>query len=78
MPEPLLSPPGERPVVEPAAAALVDEVGGLPETLSFFATFFFAFFALVFTVVSSVATVVSRVNWVRSGFAAIIQEVIRG
>jgi len=46
-PEPLEpSPPGERPVVDFAAAGFVELVGGLPETLSFFATFFLAFFAL--------------------------------
>lgn len=38
------SPPCERPVVEPAAAPLVELVGGLPDMLSFFATFFLAFF----------------------------------
>jgi len=57
-PVPELSPPGERPVVEPAAAPFVDDVGGLPETLSFLATFFFAFFDFVFACVSSLATVV--------------------
>jgi hypothetical protein len=48
------SPPGELPVVDFAAAPFVEVVGGLPETLSFFAIFFLAFFALClgFTVVS--------------------------
>jgi hypothetical protein len=51
--EPEPSPPGERPVVEPAAAPFVTLVGGLPETLSFLATFFFAFFD--FTLVECVS-----------------------
>lgn len=69
-PEPLdepSPPPAERPVTDFAAAPLVEAVGGLPEMLSFLATFFFAFFALCFGL--SVVSVLSSV--VVDEFAAI-------
>jgi len=72
---PELSPPGERPVVELAAAPFVELVGGLPETLSFFATFFLAFFALCFGLafvsVETVDDVVSLAARVLRSFAVV-------